>query len=107
VRKRFESRQCERTRLRQSVQITKQPRDIDHTGRFRVFLNQFPEHNGTLTENQGLVDVLGNARGREFAARKPAGDLELLAHILNVARGDPDQDRMGGKPVVGVRAQPQ
>ena len=105
--KRLESRQCKCMWLCQPVQVTKQPGDIDHMDRFRAFLDQFPERNGTLAENQRLADVLGNTRGREAATREPPGDVELLADILKVTRGDSDHNRMGRQPIVGVRAQPQ
>jgi hypothetical protein len=107
VRKWFESRQDEITWPRQAVQITKQPGHIDHADRFRALLNQFPERHGALAENQRLVDVLDNTCSREAAARKPAGDIDLLADILHMTWGDSDHDRMGREPVVGVRAQPQ
>jgi hypothetical protein len=102
-----EARQRERARLRQPVQITQQPGDIDHLDRFCAFLNQLPERNGALAENQRLADALDKPRGRETVSREPASDIDLLAHILNVICGDSDHDRIGREPIVGVRAQPQ
>jgi hypothetical protein len=82
VREGLEARQRERARLRQPVQITQQPGDIDHMDRFRAVLNQFPERDGVLAENQRLVDALDDPGGRKTVTREPASNVHLLAYVL-------------------------